>query len=147
MSAVPSLVSALSASDPAVRYWAVTGLLIRGRDAVWPYREQLRTLMSEDAAPTARVVAAEALARHGTQADLRRARQALLELGNPQESDPFAAIAALNVVDKLDEKMLPIRDQLAQLPKRPADGPRRASGYTERLLEKILADLKQMDER
>ena len=141
LSAVPALVSALSAADPAVRYWAATGLLVRGSDAVWPHRERLRSLLKEDPAPTVRVVAAEALARHGTEADLRRARQALLTLGNPQASDPFAAIAALNVVDKLDETMLPVREELAQLPKRPADGPRRASGYTERLLEKILMDL------
>jgi len=141
LSAVPFLVSSLSAADPAVRYWAATGLLVRGQDAVWPHRERLGALMTEDPAPTVRVVAAEALARYGTEADLRRARQALLELGNPQTSDPFAAIAALNVVDKLDEKMRPIRDRLMQLPERPTDGPRRASGYTERLLEKIRADL------
>lgn len=144
LSAVPALVSDLSARDPAVRYWAVTGLLVRGQDAVWPHRETLRTIMSEDEAPTVRVVAAEALARYGTQEDLRRARQALLELGNPEQSDPFAAIAALNVVDKLDEKMLPVHDSLAGLPKRPSNGPRRASGYTERLLDKILSDLDQM---
>ncbi|MFB6248801.1 MAG: sulfatase-like hydrolase/transferase [Salinibacter sp.] len=146
LSAVPALVPALSAADPAVRYWAATGLLIRGRDAVWPHRARLRDLLAEDPAPTVRVVAAEALARYGTEKDLRRARQALLRLGNPQTGDPFAAIAALNVVDKLNAKMLPVRDQLAQLPKRPADGPRRASGYTERLLEKILADLQRRAE-
>ena len=147
LSAVPTLVSDLSASDPAVRYWAATGLLVRGQDAVWPHRQSLRSVLQEDEAPTVRVVAAEALARHGTQADLRRARQALLELGNPRETDTFAAIAALNVVDKLDEKMLPVRNEIAQLPKRPADGPRRAEGYTERLLDKILADLRAMEDR
>lgn len=146
LSAVPSLIVDLSAPDPAVRYWAATGLLVRGQDAVWPNRQQLQSLMTDDPAPTVRVVAAEALARYGTQGDLRRAREALLELGNPEESDPFAAIAALNVVDKLDEKMLPIHEELAALPTRPTNGPRRASGYTERLLDKILSDLEDMTE-
>lgn len=145
LSDVPALIEDLSHRDAAVRYWAVTGLLVRGQDAVWPHRERIVTVMQEDEAPTVRVVAAEALARYGKDVHLRRARQALLELGNPEASDPFAAIAALNVVDKLDEHMLPIRDELARLAKRPSNGPRRASGYTERLLEKILSDLDRMD--
>lgn len=146
LSTVPSLVEDLSAADPAVRYWAMTGLLVRGQDAVWPNRDRITDVMTDDDAATVRVVAAEALARHGTQADLERARQALLDLGNPEKTDPFAAIAALNTVDKLDAKMHPIRTDLAQLPKRPSNGPRRASGYTERLLQKILADLAPVNE-
>jgi uncharacterized sulfatase len=143
---ISSLVSELSASDPAVRYWAATGLLIRGQDAVWPHRDQLRHVMTEDTAPTVRVVAAEALARYGTQADLQQARQAFLEVGDPQEAGPFAAVAALNAVDKLNEKMMPIRDQLARLPKQAEQAPPRSNRYTERLLTKILRDLDQMAE-
>lgn len=148
LSSVPALVEDLSASDPAVRYWAVTGLLVRGQHAVWPHREKIAARMHEDEAPTVRVVAAEALARHGTQADLRQARQALLELGNPEESDPYAALAAFNAIDKLDEKMRPIREKLDQLPKRATNGPRRGDvgGYMERLLQKILTDLEPVDE-
>ena len=101
--------------------------------------------MRDASAPTARVVAAEALARYGTDRDLQQARQVLLELGNPQTGDPFVALAALNAIDALDEKMMPVRGQLARLPKRPKDGPKRASTYHESLLKSILRELKAFE--
>ena len=147
MAVVPQLVDDLSHPDAAVRYWAATGLLVRGREAVWPHRAELRSTMRDASAPTARVVAAEALARYGTDRDLQQARQVLLELGNPRTGDPFVALAALNAIDVLDEKMGPVRDQLSRLPKRPDDGPKRASTYHESLLEAILRDLEPRETR
>lgn len=143
MEALPALVEGLEASDPAVRYWAVTGLLVRGQDAVWPQRQRLRQVMEADPDPTMRVVAAEALARHSNTADREAALQALLELGNSHKTNAYSAVAALNVIDKLGEAARPIHEGLKALPKRPENGPRRASGYTERLLEKILSDLSE----
>ena len=74
LSAVPALVADLLASDPAVRYWAAAGLLVRGQDAVRPHQEKPRSISEEDNAPTVQVVAAEALARYGTQEDPHQAR-------------------------------------------------------------------------
>jgi uncharacterized sulfatase len=146
MDQVPALVKSLDAADPAVRYWAATGLLVRGRHAVWPHRRALRAMLKAKPAPTARVVAAEALVRYGNERDREAGLDALLTLGNPRsdKTNQFTAIAALNAIDKLDEKALPIYEQLTNLPKRPKNGPRRASGFTARLLKKILSDLRAM---
>jgi uncharacterized sulfatase len=146
MADVPKLVQGLAASDPAIRYWAATGLLLRGQDAVWPHRQQLRQTMQSDKAPTARVVAAESLARYSNTADRKKALQTLLKLGHPRsdQTNQFTAIAALNAVDKLDALAMPIYQQLKALPKQPKNGPKRAEKYTQRLLTKILRDLHAM---
>ncbi len=141
---VPELIRRLKDDDPAVRYWAVTGLLVRGQDAVWPQRNRIRDIMLSDPAPTVRVVAAECLARYGNKTDRDGAIQALLTLGNPHETNNYAAIAALNVLDKLDlSLLLPHKNRIENMPDRPENGPRRADGYTKRLLEKIRHDLRK----
>lgn len=59
-----SLVTALSDSNPIVRYWAATGMLVRrARDA--ETLASLRRMVKEDPEPQVRVVAAEILALAG----------------------------------------------------------------------------------
>ncbi len=142
MSSVPELAARLDHDDPAVQYWAATGLLVRGQRAVWPHRDQMRTFVQDEkAGPTARVVAAESLARYGNEVDRKQALQALIKLGNNHKTNQFTAIAALNAVDKLDHLARPVLDQILELPSRPENGPKRAQKYTARLLKKTRSDL------
>jgi len=144
MDSVPQLLGGLESDDPAIRYWAATGLLVRGADAVWPHRDRLIETIHDDPAPTVRVVAAEALARYGNEGDRRQARQALTELANPEKSNAFSSVAALNTIDGLGRTALPMLEDLKAMPERPSDGPKRASGYSQRLLEKIVPELEAM---
>lgn len=137
---VPELVARLSADDSAVRYWAATGLLIRGQYAVWPHREQLRAAMEDEATPV-RVVAAEALGTFGNEADLEQALETLVELGDVSEHDAFTGIAALNALHHLGDRAKPVRSQIESLPRKPAQNAPRASGYQGRLLDKLTEDL------
>jgi len=144
MADVPELVRQLDAEDPALPYWAATGLLVRGPDAVWPHRDRLRNLMLSDRSPAGRVVAAECLARYGTKADRDGAVQSLLTLANPRKSTTFTSIAALNTLDKLDPSLLlPHQNEINNMPDRPENEPRRVEGYTVRLLKKIRHDLRR----
>lgn len=133
----PALAERLVADDAAVRYWAATGLLIRGQHAVWPHRQQLREMMRQDDDPSVRVVAAEALARFGDEADLAAAREALLNLADLREHDTYTATAALNAIDLMREDMEPIFDDLFALPATHPDEPPRSGGYPQRLLQTL----------
>ena len=82
---VADLVALLADDDSAVRYWGATGLLIRGREAVAEAREPLRKAL-EDPAPAARIPAAEALGRYGSDADTRAALDVLIELANAEKN-------------------------------------------------------------
>jgi uncharacterized sulfatase len=104
--AAPWLRKGLSDDDSAVRYWAVMGLLIRGKDAVEQWREPLHQAL-KDASPSVRIAAAEALGKHGGAKDLDAALPVLLELGNPAKNDVHVCVMALNVIDDLGEKARP----------------------------------------
>jgi uncharacterized sulfatase len=135
MDAMPKLIEGLDAADPAVRYWAAT--------ATWPNRAALKELVKGEKAPTARVVAAEALMRYGNASDRAVARPALVELADSRKSHTFTNIAALNAIAKLDARMAPAYEAIKALPRKPKNAPRRAKPFNNWLLTKILADLKQ----
>lgn len=138
--AVPRLLKAFSDADSGVRYWAVTGLLMRGERAVAAGRVELRKAL-EDPSPSVRIPAAEALGRYGEAEDLKRALDVLLELSNAEKHGNWVAIAALNALDYLNDRARPVREAIARLPKEDPRAPKRAREYIARLLEKILADL------
>ncbi|WP_430443690.1 sulfatase-like hydrolase/transferase [Sphingorhabdus contaminans] len=65
---IGALRAALRSPVPVLRYWAATGLLIRGRQAA-PDVAALRGVLSADPSPLVRIVAAEALVRLGEDQD------------------------------------------------------------------------------
>src|SRR5262249_31378606 len=67
--AVPALLRSLRDADSAVRYWAALGLLMRGDATVKAARGELTAALG-DSSPYVRIAAAEALGRHGDDADL-----------------------------------------------------------------------------
>jgi uncharacterized sulfatase len=126
--------------DSAVRYWAVTGILARGPEAVKPAAEPLRKKLA-DASPYVRVAAAEALGRYGAAADLQNALNVLIELAPAGKNGAYVSMMAMNAIDVLDQKARPWKDKIAALPKTDPSAPDRANGYVARLIEKTLADL------
>jgi len=137
----PRLTILLADPDNAVRYWAALGILMRGREAVLACQDRLRKAMRTDPAPSVRIVAAEALGLHGTQADVDEAVPLLLDLANLQKHGLYVAITTLNALGELVGRAGDIRDKVRALPKDDPSLNARVREYPTRLIDKISADL------
>lgn len=132
--ALPMLQSALNDPDPAIRYWAAKGILIRGQQAFNDTDSQIR-LALEDQNHSVQVVAAEILATYGNDEDIRQARQRLVELARPDEFGAYVALEALNVVENIGERAKPLESALLENPEEDPRAPwRGANEFIIRLL-------------
>ncbi|MBI2947427.1 MAG: sulfatase-like hydrolase/transferase [Verrucomicrobia bacterium] len=138
---IPALKQAFRDSDSAARYWAALGALMREKAGAESAREELLAAL-KDSSPYVRVVAAEALGRFGGATDVKLALAALAELGRLDKNGVFVSVAALNAIDALGQKALPIRDRLKEFPAKGTVPDPRYAPYVPRLLEDILAGLK-----
>ena len=138
----PALARDLEDPDPAVRYWAATGLLIRGAAAVRGACDELAAALA-DPSPSVRVAAAEALARFGPEGDLEPAVEALLAAADQGEHGLFTAIEALNALDALGERARPWLERIRALPREDPGVPARLANYVPRLLDAIGEDLER----
>jgi uncharacterized sulfatase len=124
---LPRLQSWLRDDDAAVRWWAATGLVALGEDAL-PARDALLGALG-DASPIVRVAAADALCNLG-RADA--AMPCLLEaLGH---ETPFVRLRAVNVLDRIGDAARPAADAVRGAAMKrgaifPADYLNRMTGY------------------
>jgi uncharacterized sulfatase len=100
--ALDAIRPALADKDPIVRYWAATGVLIRGRDAVASSAGDLERLL-RDSEPGPAIVAAEALARFGPAEVRKQAIDLLLEDGNASRHEEYVAIFALYSLNQVPD--------------------------------------------
>lgn len=135
-------VDGLGHEDSAVRYWAAMGLLIRGEKGVGPATAQLQKAMREDTSWSVRVIAAEALSNHGSDATLPLCLDTLIQAADYRNSDVYVATLAMNVIDQLDEKARPILEKVKNIPTKIEGYPGRASSYVGRLVSTTLEDLR-----
>jgi arylsulfatase A-like enzyme len=142
--ALPAIRPGLADKDPIVRYWAATGVLIRGRDAVQATAADLQRLLS-DPEPGPAIVAAEGLARFGA-ADVRtHAIDLLLEDGNASRHEEYVSIFALYSLNQVPDlpdavmqavKILPAESTLA------AGRLRQRENYLPRLITAIVQNVR-----
>jgi uncharacterized sulfatase len=99
-SLTPDLIDRLGDPDAAVRYWAATGLLVRGHNAYVDAATKVRPLL-DDPSPSVRIAAAEVVGRYGTDPEADRAVAVLLHTAQGQERDEYVACAALQAIDNL----------------------------------------------
>lgn len=127
------LAALLNSDDAVVRYWGSMGLLMRGQTVVPRHSPQLSGLL-EDPSPAVVVVAAEALARFGSQPERDSAVATLLRLADWSSNDVFTVMSAVAALETLGDRLPTIVDEIARLP---ATGPvphARYSSYVPRLL-------------
>ena len=134
------LAAGMTDADSAVRYWAVLGTIMRGKDSVAALVEPLRTGLS-DKDPAVRVAAAEALGRYGGDSDVEKALGVLLEHSNAERHGVFVAMAALNGLDYMDERGRPGLATVAELPQLDPNAHSKFRAYLPNLIKKIQADL------
>jgi arylsulfatase A-like enzyme len=135
-SALPALRSSLADTDPAVRYWAASGFLMRGGEAVRTAADLLRTGL-QDESPAVRIVCAQSLAEHGGQADLAPSLAVLQELASPEKNGVFVAMAALAAIESLGSKADRLREFVRSLRTDAGSPDERYNNYVPRLVESI----------
>lgn len=118
---LPQLIQALGDTDSAVRYWAASGILMRGARAVGTARKELQKTLG-DPAPYPRAAAAEALARFGNAEDVKRASAVLLDLAPADKNGAYVSLWVLDIIDTLDRR--PSRSRLPSRPFRLTTRPR-----------------------
>jgi arylsulfatase A-like enzyme len=136
---LPQLIRGLDDADSAVRYWAATGILIRGAAAVAESAPKLRAHLT-DAGPYVRALAAESLARYGTAADTRKALDVLLDLVPADRNGAYVSLWALIAIDDLGGKAAPILDAVKRCPVSDPKSAERARGYAGRMMNKLKGD-------
>ena len=135
--AAPELAKRLEDPDSAVRYWAATGILMRGGEAVKSAAPALRKALA-DPAPPVRIAAAEALGRYGeSPADLEQALSVLGELAPPDKNGVYISILALNAIDVLGDKARPLKAKIQAMPAEDPNAPQRMRSYVPRLVERL----------
>lgn len=136
-SQLPTLRSALQDPDSAVRYWGAMGFLVRGQEAK-PSEEPALVAALDDESPFVRIVAAETVAG-GADRDLqKRGAAILLDHADRRHHDVFAAMAALNAIDRLQAWLPDLRESALKLP---AGGPvphARYAPYVPRLIAELM---------
>ncbi|MCH7725940.1 MAG: sulfatase-like hydrolase/transferase [Planctomycetes bacterium] len=135
-----TLKTQMSANSSALRYWAAMGILMRGKEAVEPSKDLLVKAL-KDESPYVRIVAAEALAKFGDEADLMAALKVLIDSAPVDKNGIYVSMLALNALDQINDKAVSLKDQIGQLPKSAPSVNRRMRSYVRRLIEKTLADL------
>ena len=136
---LPAVQKLLADQDSGARYWAATGLLVRGAPAIAKSRDQLLTMLKDPSA-SVRIVAARALGLHGTENDLPAVLAVLEELMQPAKSGAYAAMMALNAIDAMGAKAAPLRPKIKSMPSRDPSAPGRANGYVPRLVTALTSE-------
>jgi arylsulfatase A-like enzyme len=134
--ATPALVKALADPDSAVRYWAASGVLMRGAAGAKPSLPALRKALA-DSGPYVRAVAAEALARYGTADDLKKSLDVLAALVPADKNGAYVSLWALITIDDLGEKARPVWPKIKDAERVDEKAAKRAQGYPGRVMDKL----------
>lgn len=110
------LAALLKSPQASTRYWGLQGFLTQGEVAIRGHAPQIETLLA-DASPSVREAAAEVLLS-SAKADTVRERclKTLLACADMDKQPYFAAIEAVNVIDRWQDKLAPWKEQIAALP-------------------------------
>ena len=138
---LPALQRDLTDHDPAVRYWAAMGFLIRGASAIAPARESLFHAL-EDHSRHVRAIAAEGLLRYGTPSDQKKALDTLVELASWERHDVFVVMESLNALAGAGDHTRAVADVIAKLPKKGPLPDARYSPFVPQLIHDLVAEFK-----
>ena len=109
---------------------------MRGEDAVRITHDELKKTL-RDPSPLVRVAAANAIARHGNDADAEAAIALLAEYADPAAHGFFVALDALQAIDALGSRSAPLAGRLRQIDPNANLPDRRYSSYLPSLLDRI----------
>jgi uncharacterized sulfatase len=135
---------ALSDKDPIVRYWAVTGILVRGKDAVAAASADLAKLV-DDPEPGPQIVASEALARYGAPDLRKRALDVLLARSDASRNHEYVAMLALNALNQVTDLPEDVKAVVGKLPTTPttsSDHIKQRENYLPKLVTAVVSGIR-----
>ena len=134
-----ALVEATKSSNACIRYWGAMGLLVGVESESTKVEKAINNSLNlmNDKSDAVAIVALEVIANHGTDDQRLKAKERLCGLANLENSNVFASIAALNVIDRLDNLPTHLGKSLVEIPVKSKDV-QRGSGYVLTLKDKIL---------
>ncbi|MCZ2156898.1 MAG: sulfatase-like hydrolase/transferase [Bryobacterales bacterium] len=127
--------------DSAVRYWAILGILMRGKPAVTEHSAALRAAL-KDASPSVRIAAAEALGRYGEGSDVTDALDTLIGLAAVDTNGLYLSLAALGALDAMGDRAKPVLDRIEALTTKREGMDARLANYVRRFKDYLVANLK-----
>lgn len=141
---LPDPATPLALRDPesGLRYWSVQRLLIGGLPAIAAHEKELVALLA-DPSPNIRISAAEALAKFGSAPHFKPAVDLLFAAAEPADNPTHVCVAALNAIDELDAKVADRLDALIALGPKFSKLQSTRGDFGQKLMGKILADLKK----
>ena len=134
----------LADKDPIVRYWAATGILMRGKDAVGTASADLAKLL-DDPEPGPQIAASEALARYGAPDLRRRALDALLARSDASRNHEYVAMFALNALNQVTDLPEDVKTAVGKLPTTPTTTPdhmRQRENYLPKLVTAVVSGIR-----
>lgn len=134
--ATGQLLRGLADPDSGVRYWAASGLLMRGAPAVSQAAGDLRKAL-DDSSPSVRIAAAEALGKYGADADVTRSISVLLNFASVTAHGPYVSLLALNSLDALGDKVRRVKPEVEALPVDAPSVDQRIKGNIKNLIDEI----------
>ncbi len=137
MEGLAALKEGLKDADSAVRYWAAMGLLMRGRAAAEAAAGDLQAAL-KDPSPSVRIAVAQTLGQYGSAMDLEDSLSVLRELSPPDKNGMYVSILALNAIEAMGRKALPLMDMIKAMPTQDPRVVKRAADYAGRLQADIL---------
>ena len=139
---LPAVKRLLKDSDSAVRYWGAVGILNRGAAAIKASEEELLAALQDDSSYV-RIAAGYAFGKYGSQVQQRKGIDALVTVAPWKKgADVFVSMAALNAIDKLDQKAGYALETIRGFPTSGGVSPDgRYNKYVARILGKTIEDL------
>ncbi len=125
-------------TEALVRYWAVTGLLVRSVRGATVNLSGLDSIAEGDPSGAVRVVAAEVLMRFGSEEQSQRAEELLVELADCERSDYFVAMAAMNSLDHSPRSLGRFLEKIEGLPEKEDRLPSRYSPFLRDLKRRLV---------
>ena len=132
---LPEFVAALSDQAEAIRWWGAQGCAVLG-DKAGMAKDALLLALKDSSGPV-QIAAAEALARQG---DLPSSLP-VLERWVSQTENPWSALQAANVLDRLGESSRPALPIMKSVLEQKGDSPEGSEPYLQRLLQRTMAVL------
>lgn len=137
MKSLSTLQKGLEDKDSAVRYWSALGIMMRGAEGVQASKVELSVALNDES-NYVRIVAANALGQFGGAEGLSAALPVLAESAPwGDKNSVWESMFALNAIDSLGNKIVPLRAQASQWPAKGPSPDGRFDGYVSRLLRDI----------